>query len=74
MHEFGAGRVLNSKMNVTQGANMKLTNLLSAATLAAVAGTGAAAEDSSDPIVIPIHNWSSQIVMSNVVVLLAEAS
>ena len=25
------------------------------------------AEDSSDPIVIPIHNWSSQIVMSNVV-------
>ena len=27
----------------------------------------AMAEDSSDPIVIPIHNWSSQIVMSNVV-------
>lgn len=25
------------------------------------------AADSSDPIVIPIHNWSSQIVMSNVV-------
>ena len=25
------------------------------------------AEDSSDPIVIPIHNWLSQIVMSNVV-------
>ena len=25
------------------------------------------AQDSSDPIVIPIHNWSSQIVMSNVV-------
>ncbi|MGB0844763.1 MAG: glycine betaine ABC transporter substrate-binding protein, partial [Alphaproteobacteria bacterium] len=25
------------------------------------------AKDSSDPIVIPIHNWSSQIVMSNVV-------
>ena len=23
--------------------------------------------DSSDPIVIPIHNWSSQIVMSHVV-------
>ena len=46
---------------------MKLTHLLSAATLAAVAGTGAIAEDSSDPIVIPIHNWSSQIVMSYVV-------
>ena len=28
---------------------------------------GAFAEDSDDPIVIPIHNWSSQIVMSNVV-------
>lgn len=27
----------------------------------------AVAEDSTDPIVIPIHNWSSQIVMSNVV-------
>lgn len=27
----------------------------------------AAAHNSSDPIVIPIHNWSSQIVMSNVV-------
>ncbi|MCP5088649.1 MAG: ABC transporter substrate-binding protein [Rhodobacteraceae bacterium] len=27
----------------------------------------AMAEDSSDPIVIPIHNWSSQIVMSHVV-------
>ncbi|WP_271951752.1 ABC transporter substrate-binding protein [Ruegeria faecimaris] len=51
---------------------MKLTNLLSAATLAAVAGTGATAEDSSDPIVIPIHNWSSQIVMSNVVGLIFE--
>lgn len=25
------------------------------------------AEDSSDPIIIPIHNWSSQIVMSNAV-------
>ena len=25
------------------------------------------AEDSSDPIVIPVHNWSSQIVMSHVV-------
>jgi glycine betaine/proline transport system substrate-binding protein len=25
------------------------------------------AEDSSDPIIIPVHNWNSQIVMSNVV-------
>ncbi|SPJ29318.1 ABC transporter substrate-binding protein [Falsiruegeria mediterranea] len=51
---------------------MKLKNLLSAATMAAVAGSGAIAEDSSDPIVIPIHNWSSQIVMSNVVGLIFE--
>ncbi|MDT1062261.1 ABC transporter substrate-binding protein [Paracoccus sp. CPCC 101403] len=33
----------------------------------AVLATQAAAEDSSDPIVIPTHNWSSQIVMSHVV-------
>ncbi|KJS40935.1 MAG: glycine/betaine ABC transporter substrate-binding protein [Roseovarius sp. BRH_c41] len=32
----------------------------------AMAATGALA-DSEDPIVIPIHNWSSQIVMSHVV-------
>lgn len=32
-----------------------------------LAPLSALAEDSSDPIVIPIHNWSSQIVMSNVV-------
>lgn len=46
---------------------MKLTTLLSA-TAIALAGTGSAlAEDSKDPIIIPIHNWSSQIVMSHVV-------
>ena len=34
----------------------------------AVALAGPAlAEDSSDPIVIPVHNWNSQIVMSHVV-------
>ena len=31
------------------------------------------AEDSSDPIVIPTHNWSSQIVMSHVVGQIFEA-
>jgi glycine betaine/proline transport system substrate-binding protein len=46
---------------------MKLRSILSAAALTAVATSGAFAEDSSDPIVIPIHNWSSQIVMSHVV-------
>jgi len=31
------------------------------------AASSVLAEDSSDPIIIPIHNWNSQIVMSNVV-------
>ena len=35
--------------------------------IVAMAPVGVMAADSSDPIVIPIHNWSSQIVMSNVV-------
>lgn len=40
----------------------------SAAICAALAfGSAAHAEDSSDPIIIPIHNWNSQIVMSHVV-------
>ncbi len=46
---------------------MKLRNVLSATLLSTLATTGAFAEDSSDPIIIPIHNWSSQIVMSHVV-------
>lgn len=44
----------------------KLTTTLAAGLLAA-APMAASASDSSDPIVIPIHNWSSQIVMSHVV-------
>lgn len=43
----------------------KLLLSATALTLASVSATYA--EDSSDPIVIPIHNWSSQIVMSHVV-------
>jgi len=43
-----------------------LKTTLTAGVLAATASAGLA-EDSSDPIIIPIHNWSSQIVMSNVV-------
>ena len=42
------------------------TTALAAGILAALPFAGFAA-DSSDPIVIPVHNWSSQIVMSNVV-------
>src|SRR6056297_1552670 len=47
---------------------MKTKMILSAAALAVASATASwSAEDSSDPIVIPIHNWSSQIVMSHVV-------
>jgi len=46
-----------------------MTRIKTFVTTALVALTpfAALAEDSDDPIVIPIHNWSSQIVMSNVV-------
>ena len=44
----------------------KFTTALATGVLA-LGPLAAFAEDSSDPIVIPIHNWSSQIVMSNVV-------
>ncbi len=44
---------------------MKLRGLLLASVIAAP--TAAFAAESSDPIIIPTHNWSSQIVMSHVV-------
>jgi glycine betaine/proline transport system substrate-binding protein len=49
---------------------MKFQNKLALALVApalAFAPASALAADSSDPIVIPTHNWSSQIVMSHVV-------
>ncbi|MEZ5911044.1 MAG: ABC transporter substrate-binding protein [Paracoccaceae bacterium] len=46
---------------------MRHTAKISFAAIAAVTATSVFAEDSSDPIVIPIHNWSSQIVMSHVI-------
>ena len=46
---------------------MKLMKTALTAGALALAPFAVLAEDSSDPIVIPIHNWSSQIVMSNVV-------
>lgn len=46
---------------------MNIKYALSAAAIVAVTATGSNAADSDDPIVIPIHNWSSQIVMSHVV-------
>lgn len=45
---------------------MRRQTLLLAATASLVAGA-LRAEDSGDAIAIPIHNWSSQIVMSHVV-------
>jgi len=51
---------------ITQGKAMKTIKTLSLAALLAGSASFAFAADSSDPIIIPIHNWSSQIVMSNV--------
>ncbi|MFD1158590.1 ABC transporter substrate-binding protein [Roseovarius aestuarii] len=53
---------------------MKTTILMTASALALATATASYAADSSDPIVIPIHNWSSQIVMSNVVGQILEAN
>ncbi|SHM28046.1 glycine betaine/proline transport system substrate-binding protein [Roseovarius litoreus] len=46
---------------------MRTKVIMSAAVLAVSSATASFAEDSSDPIIIPTHNWSSQIVMSHVV-------
>lgn len=46
---------------------MKTLKLVSISALMAATASMSFAQDSSDPIVIPIHNWSSQIVMSHVV-------
>ncbi len=46
---------------------MKTTTKFLLAAAAAAVPRAAPPADSDDPIVIPIHNWSSQIVMSNVV-------
>ncbi len=46
---------------------MRTKLFMSAAAVALASVSMAQAEDSSDPIIIPTHNWSSQIVMSHVV-------
>ena len=46
---------------------MKKLTLTLAATAMMALPLSVSAKDSSDPIVIPVHNWSSQIVMSHVV-------
>ena len=46
----------------------KLISLLSAIVISAVSFAGVSnAADSKKPIVIPTHNWSSQIVMAYVI-------
>ena len=46
----------------------KLISLLSAIVLSVVSFTGVAnSADSKKPIVIPTHNWSSQVVMAYVI-------
>jgi glycine betaine/proline transport system substrate-binding protein len=52
---------------------MTIFKYVSVAALLASTATFAAAQDSTDPIIIPIHNWSSQIVMSHVVGKIFEA-
>ena len=44
-----------------------MKKLLIAGVAVGAVATGASAADSSDPIIIPTHNWNSQIVMSHVV-------
>lgn len=46
---------------------MKTVTKFMAAAALAMAPVMASAEDSSDPIVIPLHNWSSQVVMAYVI-------
>ena len=46
----------------------KITSLISALIISVVSFTGVSnAADSKKPIVIPTHNWSSQIVMAQVI-------
>jgi len=45
-----------------------IRTLVAAGCISLLSATGIAqAKDSSEPIVIPIHNWSSQIVMAYVI-------
>jgi len=53
---------------------MRRSTIAITAGILAALPLAAFAEDSSDPIVIPIHNWSSQIVMSNVVGQMLESA
>ena len=55
-------------MQIKKTVNSARIGLVTAALCTAIALPGITlAADSSDPIIIPLHNWNSQIVMSNVV-------
>jgi glycine betaine/proline transport system substrate-binding protein len=56
-------------ININRGEKMKkITSLISALIISVVSFTGVSnAADSKKPIVIPTHNWSSQIVMAYVI-------
>ena len=45
----------------------KIISLLSALVISVVSFAGISNADSKKPIVIPTHNWSSQIVMAYVI-------
>ena len=45
----------------------KIISLISAVIISAVSFAGLSNADSKKPIVIPTHNWSSQIVMAYVI-------
>jgi glycine betaine/proline transport system substrate-binding protein len=57
-----------SKLILIEGKKMKkIISLISALVISVVSFTGVSNADSKKPIVIPTHNWSSQIVMAYVI-------
>ena len=44
-----------------------LNTTFSAAAIVLALGGAASAQDSAEPIIIPTHNWSSQVVMAYVI-------
>ena len=61
-------RHILSTLNIKKGKIMrKIISLISAAIISVVSFAGLSNADSKKPIVIPTHNWSSQIVMAYVI-------
>ena len=56
------------KLNIKKGEKMrKIISLISAAIISVASFAGLSHADSKKTIVIPTHNWSSQIVMAYVI-------